>query len=167
MGLKKAACGSTIKQYIKVSCSCFIYYIKNFRIKHSTSKDTNTLFFTFLNSYYLPRKALVSACIHSRENTSDAWDIPWYTTRKHCITTYRNLNRGKLQIDMININMVYTYLSINGSKLSAVSSLCSGPKGTAKETGGETGMEGKWRDKGEELANARTIYETWTVCGIP
>ena len=29
-------------------------------------------------------------CVYE-ENTSDSWDIPWYTTRKHCINSMYHL----------------------------------------------------------------------------
>ena len=56
-------------------------------------------------------RVVYAKCVY-RENTSDKWDIPWYTIRKCCITILYHAMIENTVANTINGTYMYTQASL-------------------------------------------------------
>ena len=96
---------------IKRLCNAFSW--------HTMEYPTCHLYFLCIHIRLSPK----GLCVY-RETTRDSWDIPWYTTRKRCITSKQQLVLTRLLIGremsvfvLIDYNAQEDFLLINYSRI--------------------------------------------------
>ena len=99
---------------------------QHFQCIHVLGSMKLTTFYHAYISYAMPSSGILQISyeslvfsLYDQENTSEKWNIPWYTTREHCITmlyqnhrkyTGQNTHGASMEKDRCN-TVEYTWLS--------------------------------------------------------
>ena len=61
--------------------------------------------------YFLRKHIRLKACVYT-EKTSDTWHVPWYPTRKHCITSMYVFNMFVLYVCTVCVYVLYVCIYV-------------------------------------------------------